>query len=86
MSLIIFLVLTNVEGIEHIGLLFFYTIYLWLFIILAIIELRHFVLNKKEIFHYVFTIDGKFFILFVCSFILIVCNLELFNMLTRAFM
>lgn len=46
--LIIFLVLTNIEGAEYVGLYFFYTIYLWLFIILSIIEIKLFVLNKKK--------------------------------------
>ncbi|MFL1012172.1 hypothetical protein [Flavisericum labens] len=74
--LLLFLFLTNLKGAEHIGLYLFYTIYLWIFIVLGIIEIRFLILNREEILkNNSLTINGWFFIFFVCSFILIVCNM-----------
>lgn len=83
--LFVFLFLVNLEGAEYVGLYLFYTIYLWLFIILAVVEIRLLIMNKKNLFinHNRLTSDGWFLLIFICSFILIVWNIKLLTMLSK---
>ncbi|MCR8667455.1 hypothetical protein NO995_07175 [Aestuariibaculum sp. M13] len=78
LSLILFLFFTNTEGAEYVGLYFFYTIYLWLLIVLGIVEINLLKLNKNGHGDY----DSKdkwFFRVFVVSLILIIFTMVLLH-------
>jgi hypothetical protein len=73
------MLLTNIDGLEHLGFYFFFTIYLWVFIILAVIEIKIMVLNKKNSIKKSLISNNVFSMFFLLSFIFIVYTIIKFN-------